>query len=388
MTQNSSKRFLLAATIVWFVGASNTSGQALRAPSSAVPFLLLTPDARAAGMGDVGVATSPDVNATFWNPAKLVFAEKKIGASISYTPWFRALGLNDMWFGYLTGYYQINKTQAFGLGLQYSNLGDINFTDPNAQPIIDFTPREFGFAPSFAQKFSDHLSGSIAVRLIYSNLSGNVGLPGPGGPQGRAGVTVGGDIGLYYNRDLNLGGNDFNWAWGATLTNLGPKISYSTANQREFISTNLKFGTAMTYNPDPYNKLTLAVDVNKLMTPTPDAPLTPGGPRPNNPLISGVFGSFADAPGGFSEELREFIWSVGAEYWYNNMFSARAGYFHESREKGFRQYFTFGLGVRYTSMGLDFAYLAPRQGRQSPLAETLRFTLHFNIGERDDEEDK
>jgi len=382
MLQNYSKYFWLVVAMIGVAGVSEVRSQT-RPVTSAVPFLLITPDARAAGMGDVGVATSPDVNATFWNPAKLVFAEKKIGAALSYTPWFRSLGVNDMWLGYLTGYYQLNRNQAFGLGLQYSNLGDISFTDPDGLPVRDFKPRELGFAPSFAQKFSKNFSGSVTVRLIYSNLSGNVDIAGSSGAQGRAGVTVGGDIALYYNKDLNLGGKDFNWAWGVNLSNVGPKISYSTRNEREFIATNLKFGSALTYNIDPYNKLTLAADINKLMVPTQKNPNS----RPDDPLISGIFGSVADAPGGFSEELKEYIWSVGAEYWYNDMFALRAGYFNESREKGYRQYFTAGVGVRYTALGLDFAYLAPRQGRQSPLAETLRFTLHFNIGETDKEEE-
>ncbi|MDJ1506926.1 type IX secretion system outer membrane channel protein PorV [Xanthocytophaga agilis] len=385
MMQNYSKRFLLAALTACIVGVSEVKSQT-NPVTSAVPFLLISPDARAAGMGDVGVATSPDVNATYWNPAKLVFAEKKVGAALSYTPWFRSLpGVNDMWLGYLTGYYQVNKNQAIGIGLQYSNLGNISFTDINGVGIRDFSPREFALAPSFAQKFSKNFSGSITLRLIYSNLSGNIDLSG--GAQGKAGVTVGGDIALFYNKDLNISGKDFHWAWGVNLSNLGPKISYSTNNEREFIATNLKFGTALTYNIDPYNKFTLAADINKLMVPT-----AKGGAnaRPTGPLISGIFGSFTDAPGGFSEELKEYIWSVGAEYWYNNIFAARAGYFHESKEKGYRQYYTFGLGVRYTVMGLDFAYLAPAQGSQSPLAETMRFTLHFNIGERpaDDEEGK
>ncbi len=373
--QNFSKKFLLAVVVLGIIGISDVKSQVTNPVTSAVPFLLITPDARAAGMGDVGVATTPDVNATYWNPAKLVFAEKKIGASLSYTPWFRALGLNDMFLSYLSGYYQINKTQAFGLGLQYSNMGDISFTDEAGGNLFNFTPREFALAPSFAQKFSDNFSGSVTLRLIYSNLIGNL---QTSSVQGKPGVTVAGDVALFYTKDLNLGGRDFNWAWGVNLSNLGPKISYSTSSEQEFIATNLKFGSALTYKIDPYNKLTLSADVNKLMVPT-----APNNTRPRDPLIQGVFGSFGDAPGGLSEEFKEYIWSVGTEYWYSDMFAARAGYFHESQVKGYRQYLTFGLGVRFSSLGLDFAYLAPTQGRQSPLAETLRFTLHFNVGETD-----
>ena len=379
MKQNYSKHIVGVAIAAWLVGMGAASGQRLRPVTSAVPFLNITPDARAAGMGDVGVATSADANATFWNPAKLVFAEKKFGASLSYTPWFKALNINDMWFGYLSGYYQINKNQAIGMGLQYSNLGDINFTDESGNDIRDFRPREFALAPSFAQKFSDHLSGSVTLRLIYSNLSGNIDLAGGSGGQSRPGVTVAGDVALYYKTDLNLGGRDFNWALGANISNLGPKISYSTNSQREFIASNLRLGSALTYNIDPYNKVTFAADVNKLMVPTPRANNLP---PPNKPLISGIFGSFADAPDGFSEEMKEFVWSAGLEYWYNNVFAMRGGYFRESREKGFRQYFTVGAGFRFSSLGLDAAYMIPTQ-TQSPLAETLRFTLHFDFGESD-----
>lgn len=377
MKRDFSKCFFGLAFAVWLASVGDASGQRLRPVGSAVPFLNVTPDARAAGMGDVGVATSADANATYWNPAKLVFAEKKFGASMSYTPWFKALNINDMWFGYLSGYYQINKNQAFGMGLQYSNLGDINFTDESGLGYLDFRPREFALAPSFAQKFSDNLSGSVTVRLIYSNLASGAPI-NSGTDQARAGVTVAGDIALYYKKDLNIGGRDMNLALGANISNIGPKISYSTASQREFIASNLRLGSALTYNIDPYNKLTFAADVNKLMVPTPKDNST----RPNQPLISGIFGSFADAPGGFSEEIKEFVWSAGMEYWYNNIFAARGGYFRESREKGFRQYFTLGLGFRFSSLGLDAAYMIPTQ-TQSPLAETLRFTLHFDFGKTD-----
>ncbi len=382
MMQNSFKKILITAVTLGLTSMIEVQSQTVEHPvSSAVPFLLITPDARAAGMGDVGVATSPDANATYWNPAKLVFAQKKFGTSLSYTPWFKALGLNDMFLSYLSGYYQINKTQAIGFGMQYSNMGDISFTDESGGTFFNFTPREFALAPSFAQKFSDNFSGSVTLRLIYSNLVGNL---STSSIQGKPGVTVAGDIALFYHKDLNVGGRDLNWAWGVNLSNLGPKISYSTNDSREFISTNLKFGSALTYNIDPYNKFTVSADINKLMVPTATDPYS----RPDDPLIQGIFKSFGDAPGGMSEELKEYIWSLGAEYWYSDLFAARAGYFHESKEKGYRQYLTFGVGVRFNAFGLDFAYLAPTRGRQSPLAETLRFTMHLNLGESDNDTSK
>ncbi len=382
MMQQFSKFFLLAAITAWVASTTHVHSQEVTRPvTSAVPFLLISPDARAAGMADIGVATSVDVNATYWNPAKLVHAKNKVGASVSYTPWFRSLGINDMWLGYLSGYYKLNENQVAAISMQYSSLGDITFTDPSGNTIRDFRPREFSIAPSFAQKFSKHLSGSISLKLIYSNLSGNINLSS--GTEGKPGVTAAGDVALFYTKDLNISGKDFVWNWGVNISNLGPKMSYSTANEREFIASNLKVGTAMTYNIDPYNKITLGVDVNKLMVPTQKDFST----RPTDPLLKGIINSFGDAPGGFSEEMKEYIWSAGAEYWYNDLFAVRTGYFHESQEKGYRQYFTAGVGVRFTSLGLDFAYLIPTQGKQSPLAETLRFTLHFNVGETYEDEE-
>lgn len=398
----NSARLILGASFAFLLltgqamSQSTITGQVGRPVTSAVPFLTITPDARSGAMGDAGVAISPDANANYWNPAKVVFNQSQFGGALSYNPWLRNL-VNDMSLSYLSGYYKLNERQAFGASLSYFSLGDITFTDINGKEIIDFNPREFAFQPTFSQKLSDYLSLGVGIRFIHSNLAGNFDYNTD--LSVKPGNTVSGDVSMYYTRDVNWSGRDMNLSFGANISNLGPKITYSDRANREFIPTNMRLGTALTYNVDPYNKFTLAVDFNKLMVPTPpilqtDAdgvivtnPITNkpviavgGGKSSDRSFLSGVFGSFSDAPDGFREELREVSVSTGVEYWYNDLFAARAGYFYENQFKGNRQYFTLGAGFRYSKLGLDFAYLIPRQ-QNNPLAETLRFTLHFKFGE-------
>ncbi|CAA9307016.1 MAG: hypothetical protein AVDCRST_MAG56-5889 [uncultured Cytophagales bacterium] len=402
MFPNSSKRligFCLGLLLLSFQTEGQTlTGQTGRPVTSAVPFLTITPDARSGAMGDAGVAISPDANANFWNPSKIVFNKSRIGGAISYNPWLRNL-VNDMSLSYLSGYYKLNDRQAFGAALTYFNLGDIEFTDENGGPIRSFNPREFAIQPTFSQKLSDNFSVGVGIRFIHSNLAGNFDFTTF---NSKPGNTVSGDVSLYYNKDVNWGGRDINLAFGANLSNLGPKVTYSDRQNREFIPTNLRLGTAITYNIDPYNKFTLALDFNKLLVPTPPVYDTlPGGiieidpatkrPKirlgadPSRSFLSGVFGSFGDAPNGFREELQEVGISTGLEYWYKNNFAVRGGYFYENQFKGNRQYFTLGAGFHFSKIGLDFAYLIPRQ-QNNPLAETLRFTLHLNVGEEESSE--
>jgi hypothetical protein len=275
----------------------------------------------------------------------------------------------------LNGYYKVDNNQAVGLNLTYFNLGDIQFTDEDGFPIRDFNSREFAIGGTYSRKLSNNLGLAVALRYIHSNLAGSFDF-GPTVGIVKPGNTASGDVAVYYNKDLNISGNDVNFAFGANLSNLGAKISYTTRNQREFIPTNLKVGTGITLNADPYNKITLALDFNKLLVPTPT------DSSRNKTFISGALGSFADAPDGFSEELEEVAIATGLEYWYNDTFSARAGYYHESRDKGNRKYFTLGVGIRYQKLGFDFAYLIPRQsGANSPLADTLRFTYFLILAQ-------
>lgn len=361
------------------IGGQDTTNRAIVTP---VAFLTISPDARSGALGDAGAALSPDANASYWNPAKLPFAPSKFGMALSVTPWLSKL-VNDMYLSYLTGYYKIDDRQAISGSLTYFDLGDIQFTDEVGAPIRDFNSREFAFSGSYARKLSENLSMGVALRYIHSNLAGNFNFTNTVG-QVRAGNTVAGDISLYYTKDLNISGNDVNFAFGANLSNLGAKISYTTREEREFIPTNLKIGTGLTFNLDPYNKVTWLLDFNKLLVPTPDIDPTTGRNRNSDKtFISGALGSFGDAPNGFSEEIKEVSLATGLEYWYNDLFAARAGYFTESREKGNRRYATFGVGLRYQKLGLDFAYLVPMQ-RQNPLAETLRFTLHLKFGQNEE----
>ena len=366
-----------------FAQQSTLSGQdaSSRPVSTAVPFLNISPDARAAGMGDVGVATDPTANAIFWNPAKLVFNDSKIGASLSFTPWLSKL-VNDMSISYLSGYYKLDEKQAFGMSIRYFNMGDITFTDEQGQITGNHNPRELAATITYSRKLSENLGVAVSGRYIHSNVTGGVALSNQ--QVTKAGNTASADIAVFYSMPMNIVGREAKWNFGANISNIGPKISYTDENTRDFIPTNLRLGTALTVEIDEYQKITWAADLNKLMVPTPPQVDANGtiinGTNPRDKtLLSGMFGSFSDAPDGFSEELKEFIWSTGLEYWYRDSFAARAGYFSESSDKGGRKYFSVGAGVRYSQFGLDVAYLLATD-QANPLAETLRFTLSFDLG--------
>ena len=343
-----------------------------------MPFLTITPDARAGGMGDVGVATSADANSVHWNPAKLVFINNDIGFSLSYTPWLGKI-INDMAIAYLSGYYKFQKEQAISVSMRYFDLGEIIFTENQEDPGTLFNPREFAFDATYSRMLSQNLSIGVTGRYIHSNLTGSF---TSGGLEARPGNSVAADIAVYYNKDLLFSGNNSNIAFGAVISNIGSKLTYSDENNEDFIPTNFRLGTAFTTNLDPYNKLTLGLDFNKLLVPSPQF----DGSENDKSLLSGIFGSFGDAENGFSEELQEVTISAGAEYWYNDTFAARLGYFLEAEDKGNRKYLTVGLGFRYQVFGIDFAYLVPQE-QEHPLAETLRFTLLFNFdkGSQDEE---
>lgn len=361
-----------------------------RVITTAVPFLLITPDARSGAMGDAGGAISPDANSIHWNNAKLAFIESDIGFSINYTPWLNKI-VNDMYIFYGSGYYKIDDNQAIGLSLRWFDLGEIQLRDQTGQSLGDFTPNEFAIDGTYSRKLSEKLGIGVTARFIHSNLSGNISNTVTG--DSKPGNSVAADIGVYYNTDI-AGANNSNLALGAHISNIGRKISYNNSNNKDFIPTNLRLSSAYTTHLDPYNTLTFALDLNKLMVPTTpvyefeedgsikvDAngdPVIRRGKDPDRPLLSGMFGSFTDAPDGFSEEIKEVMIATGVEYWYNQLFAARLGYFYENQDKGNRRYFTVGVGFRYQVFGVDFAYLVP-QDENNPLAETLRFTLHFNF---------
>ncbi|WP_181309054.1 type IX secretion system outer membrane channel protein PorV [Rufibacter sp. XAAS-G3-1] len=361
------------------VKAQNSIGQNqdYRPITTAVPVLLVSPDARSAGMGDAGVATSPDVNAPYWNPAKLGFIESDLEVSLSYTPWLRNI-VNDMSLVYLSGQKKLTPNSSIALSLLYFDLGEIVFsqTGNDFQP---FNPKEYAVSLSYGQKLSENLSLGIGARFIRSNLAGNTNVVNATGNfESAPGNTASVDLGIYYTKDLALGGKNYNLALGGNISNVGGKISYTTAGRKDFLPTNLRLGTAFTMELDPYNKITLAVDGNKLLVPYAQSD-DPAANDDTN-VFSGIVKSFTDAPEGGSEELKEITVSTGLEYWYDNMFAARAGYFYENELKGGRQYFTMGLGIRYQKFGFDGAYMIPNE-QNNPLAQTFRFTLHFRLDE-------
>ncbi|WP_205501510.1 type IX secretion system outer membrane channel protein PorV [Rufibacter psychrotolerans] len=357
--------------------AQTTIGQSTeyRPITTAVPFLSVTPDARSAGLGDAGVAISPDANSIYWNSAKLGFIEEDLGLSLSYTPWLSKI-VNDMSLSQLSAHKKVTPNSSLALSLLYFDLGELNFTDAAGHPIQNFNPKEYAISLAYGQRLSENLSLGVGARFIHSNLSGNVNVSGNNLGESQPGNSVAVDLGIYYTKDLAIGGKNYNLALGGNVSNVGGKISYTTAGRKDFLPTNLRLGTAFTMELDPYNKITLAIDGNKLLVPytRPDDPAA----NDQTNVFSGIFKSFTDAPGGGSEELKEITVSTGLEYWYDNMFAARAGYFFENELKGGRKYFTMGLGIRYQKFGVDAAYLIPNE-QNNPLAQTLRFSLHFRL---------
>jgi len=351
--------------------------------TTAVPFLLISPDSKAGAMGDVGVATTPDANSMHWNPAKLAFVDDDMGFSMSYVPWLRAL-VPDINLSYLAGYRKLNDNEAIGLELRYFSLGDITFTDILGTTIGQYKPSEFALGTSYSRKLSDNFSLAISGRYIYSNLTGG---QSAGGIPTVAGQSIAADIAGYYTKPFRLGGRNVDLAIGGNISNIGSKISYTETAVQDFIPINLRLGTAIGTEFDDYNKMSFAFDINKLLVPTPPIYNNEGeitiGQDPNVSVVSGIFQSFGDAPGGFSEEMREINYSIGTEYWYANQFAIRAGYFFEHDTKGGRKFFTFGSGVKYNVFALDFSYLinASRSiNGNNPLANTMRFTLVFDFG--------
>ncbi len=378
--------FVVALTILstgsLFAQGTNPVGQQTEGSRNvitpAVPFLLIAPDARGGAMGDVGAALSPDADAPHYNIGKLAFIDTDYGAQLSYTPWLGKI-FNDMAIAYLSGYYKIDELQAVSASLRYFDLGDFNFTDDQANSLGSFYPQEFSVALSYSRKLSEKLGIGVTGKYVHSNLMGDY---SPNGIDTSPGRSVAADIGTYYKTDLTTGGKESSLALAAVISNIGNKVTYLNEQTEAFIPTNLRLGTAYTASLDPYNTLTLAVDFNKLMIPTPGGSLyeynAQGEVISDPSLIQGIFGSFADAPGGFSEEIKEFTVGTGLEYWYNELFAGRAGYFYEHADKGGRQFITLGVGLRYQLFALDFAYLVPQE-QQHPLAETLRFTLGVNF---------
>ena len=375
----------LSAIMISTISVSaQTQTKQINVVTTAVPFLRISPDARSGGMGDVGIATAPDANSSFWNQAKIPFAKSKSAISVSYTPWLKGLGLSDVYLASLAGYYQLDETQAISASLRYFSLGNIQFTDNSGNDLSTYRPREFGVDVGYSRKLSNKLGLGIALKYINSSLASGT----FNGQSYKAGSSVAADISLFHDGtegNPNVSGLN----WGIALHNLGSKISYTNdATQKDYIPANLGIGIAYTKVFDETSKVTFGLDINKLLVPTP--PQFTGNTSSDSAAIvkyrskgvlSSWFSSFGDAPGGVGEELREVQVSLGAEYMYNNQFAFRAGYFYEAPTKGNRKYFTVGAGINYNMFGLNFSYLIPSGGgvNRNPLANTIRFSLIFNL---------
>jgi len=386
----------ITVILICILAYNNTFAQD-RVITTAVPFLLIAADARSASMGDIGIATSADAFSQQWNPAKYAFAIDKIGVGVSYTPYLTDL-VNDISLGQLNYYNRINERSAFAGSLRYFGLGDIELRENFDDVPIIVSPNELALDVSYSLQLSSSFSMAVAARYIRSQLK----IPDASGDASAA-STFAVDVAGYFQSE-EVAFDDFNGRWraGFNFQNMGPKMNYNadvsdlTSN---FLPANMKLGGGFDFIFDEYNKITLNAEINKLMVPTPQEVTDVNGDGVIDGLdqtivndeynsigwVSGMFQSFTDAPDGFSEELKEFTWALGTEYSYQDAFLFRLGYFHESPEKGARQFFSFGAGFKYNVVKIDVSYLMSASNVKNPLENTLRFTLTFNFGDKYDE---
>ncbi|MEO7983739.1 MAG: type IX secretion system outer membrane channel protein PorV [Bacteroidota bacterium] len=344
--------------------------------TTAVPFLRISPDARSGGMGDMGIATTPDQVAGLWNMGKVAFNEHS-GIVATYTPWLKDL-VNDVYLASIAGVYKFDDNQALHASLRYFSLGNITFTDNLGNDFGTFRPREFGIDIGYSRRLNAKNGIGIALKYISSNLAGGTTV---GSTTYKTGSAVAADIG-YYHDGTKADGDGF--AWGAVLSNLGSKIAYTdNADAKDFIPANLGVGFNYRNKINTTSTISFGLEINKLLVPTPPAEGDVAGLAAyrKKSVIGSWFSSFGDAPDGFSEELKEFQVSLGGEYWYNNQFAFRAGYFFEDKTKGDRQFFTLGVGLKYNVFGLNFSYLLPSGSgvSRNPLSNTLRFSILFDL---------
>lgn len=373
----------LIITVSENVNAQGTTSGA-NTVTTAVPFVSITPDSRAGGMGDAGVGTTPDLSSQHWNPAKYVFMESDMGVALSYSPWLRNL-TDDVNLSYLVGYKKIDDVQTVSASLRYFSLGEIQFMSIEGTELNRANPNEFAIDVGYSRQLSEIFSGSVAVRYIRSDLTNGQYNESIG--QTNAGNSYAADVAFYLYNEFRANRRDNVFTAGINIQNIGSKISYNDDGVKDFIPTTLKLGAAYMTELDEYNSFTFAVEANKLLVPTPprydtefgdDDVIFAGGINSDVSVIGGIFSSFTDAPGGFEEELQEINWSAGVEYWYNQQFALRAGYFYEHENKGNRKFFTAGAGFRLNVFALDFSYLWTTQ-QNHPLENTLRFTLLFDV---------
>ncbi len=355
--------------------------------TTGVTSLSITPDARGASMGDQGAATDPDVNSQFWNSSKYAFAYSRAGVALSYTPWLRKL-VNDIFLANLAGYWKMGSqdNQALSASMRYFSLGEVQTTDGSGATLSNIHPFEMAFDVGYSRKLSEKFSMGVALRYIYSDLGYSSYADGAGDVKGASAFAA--DINGYFVTYPMVGRNECQWTLGFNLSNIGSKVSYDNGNEPAFLPANLRLGTAFTFPLADYHNLTFSVEANKLMVPLKPRLSDYDGNNEeyeqalqawkDQSSISGIFKSFHDAPGGFKEELREITWSLGAEYSYNQQFFLRAGYFHEDKFKGNRNYFGLGAGFSLSVLRLDASYMIAT-AQNSPLDQTLRFTLSFDM---------
>ena len=348
--------------------------------STGVPLLIIAPDARSGAMGDVGVASKPDANSLHWNAAKLAFMENQTGVSFTYSPWLREL-VSDIELLYLGGYYKVNERSTLGASLTYFSLGAIDFFDQEGMATGTYKPNEFAMDLAYTMKLNENFSISLTGRYIRSDLTQGQNV---GTTQTHAANAGAADLGLYYQKAIKAT-RPSEYALGLQISNLGSKISYSDNMDSEFLPANLRLGGRYTTNLDQFNQISVMMDFNKLLVPTPpvyndSTGAIFAGMDPNVGVFQGAIQSFYDAPNGFKEEIQEISLSIGAEYWYNKVLALRAGYFYEAKNKGARQYLTLGAGIKYNVMGLDISYLIATSAlNNNPLKNTLRVGLNFDL---------
>ena len=367
-------------TLILLASQLTFSQDNIRVVTTAVPFLSIAPDARAAALGDQGVATSSDAFSNHWNPAKYAFVENEMGAALSYTPYLSKL-VNDIFLADVTYYRAIDDRSAWSVGLRYFSLGEIQIGETPADfinPLIE-SPNEYVFDASYALKLSDKFAMAIQGSFLTSDLKLD---SGPNDSTSASTVAVG-ISGFYQSYEVPYASFSGMWRAGFNISNIGPKLKYEDEGQSDFLPTNLKLGGGFDFIFDSYNKLAVSLEINKLLVPSPSVVGTDGSySQPDDVgVLSGIFKSFGDAPDGFSEELKEFTWSLGAEFMYDESFALRAGYFNENELKGARKFFTLGAGFKYNVIDVDLSYLISAGRVINPLENTLRFSLTFNFGE-------
>jgi len=364
--------YFLLCVFVTLKTSSQTNTQVTGGITTAAPFLLIVPDARAGAMGDMGVATSADAFSLSHNPAKITFSNRQVKTGITYSPWLRNL-TDDIFIGSGSYINRFSQRAAWGAGFKYFSLGQIDLTDSGGNPNGTINPNELVFTGSYALKLSETFSGGVSLKYIRSNLAFN----GTAGNSLQPINSFAVDVSAYYQSfEENYGNFNGRYRLGFNIANIGPKVSY-VPGQEDFIPTNLKFGGGFDFILDDYNTVSTTVEFTKLLVPTPQ----PDRSEQDQGWVEGMFGSFGDAPGGFSEEMKEFTYALGAEYLYNNAFAIRGGYFHESQDKGNRQYFTLGGGFKTNALNIDLSYLVKSSDVNNPLENSLRFSLSFDLGE-------